>query len=123
MTTILYVGHDPINLQLLRYLLDKKFPHITLIEAANGTEALQQVQQHLPKLVIVDIQLPVMEEYSIPEQLKQYLPDTPMSVWAVSGFAMDQDVARALNAGFGRYFTKPLHLLNFTRQLRRELSS
>ncbi|WP_411347947.1 response regulator [Paenibacillus sp. WLX2291] len=123
MTAILYVGHDPINLQLLRSLLHKKFPHITLIEATNGVEAVQQAQLHLPKLVIVDIQLPVMEEYTIPAQLQQHLPHTDMSVWAVSGFAMDQDVVRAFEAGFGRYFTKPLHLFSFVRQLRRELSS
>ncbi len=119
--SMLYIGRDPINLQLVRYLLTKKFPHVKLIQAQTSEEALSKIEEDSPNLVLVDIQLPITEEYDIPEQFKQQTEHESTPIWAVSGFAMEQDITRAYQSGFDQYFTKPLHLLSFTRHLRREL--
>ncbi len=119
--SMLYIGQDPINLQLVRYLLSKKFPHVKLIQACNSKEAMSRIEEDSPALVLVDIQLPITEEYTIPEKLKQPAEHESPPIWAVSGCVMDQDIILAYRSGFDRYFTKPLHLLSFTHHLRREL--
>ncbi|MCL9661089.1 response regulator [Paenibacillus hunanensis] len=119
--SMLYIGQDPINLQLVRYLLSKKFPHIELIQVGSSDEAMLKLGEDSPALVLVDIQLPITEEYTIPDKLKQQADHESTPIWAVSGCVMEQDIIRAYRSGFDRYFTKPLHLLSFTHHLRREL--
>ncbi|WP_322906728.1 response regulator [Paenibacillus campi] len=119
--SMLYIGQDPINLQLVRFLLSKKFPHVKLVQASSGNEAMSMLAADSPALVLVDIQLPISGEYDIPEQLKQQIEHESTPIWAVSGCVMDRDIIYAYQSGFDRYFTKPLHLLSFTHHLRREL--
>jgi CheY-like chemotaxis protein len=64
--TILYADDDPDDRQLLLEALQELDPECILLEASNGAEALQILQQAkengiLPALVLLDINMPVMD--------------------------------------------------------------
>jgi len=58
---ILIVEDSPTQAEQLRYLLDKKGYQITV--ATNGIQALDQISQHKPDLVISDITMPAPDRY------------------------------------------------------------
>lgn len=112
----LYVEDNLANYELLRQLLEQ-YSALQLIRAANGREGLSLARSHRPDLIILDIGLPDMDGYEVLRRL-QADPDTcNIPVFALSANALPADVTRGLNAGFRHYFTKPLQLNVFLREL------
>ena len=59
MATILVIDDDSNNRLLLKSILS--YDQHTVLEAANGAEGLDHVAQHLPDLVIVDLNMPEVD--------------------------------------------------------------
>lgn len=69
MATVLIVDDRAINREYLRSLL--KYLNHNCIEAQNGLEALDIIQQQRPELIISDILMPHMDGYEFVRQLKR----------------------------------------------------
>ncbi|KUJ72378.1 transporter substrate-binding domain-containing protein [Thiomicrospira sp. WB1] len=63
-----------------RDLIVQNFYHtpITVLEAANGQEAVDQVASAHPDLILMDIAMPVMNGYEAAKQIKQKHPELPI---------------------------------------------
>ncbi len=93
------------NVELVRDLLTMEGYHV--VSARNGGEALDKIREHLPDLVILDIDMPVMNGYEVCEQLKadpatESIPVLMLTAWA----APDQRV-KGLTLGAEDYLAKP----------------
>jgi len=101
---ILIVDDHPVVRRGLGAILSEAFPRSVLIEASNGTEALQIALDQTPDLLLLDVGLPGRGGLDLLKDLKQLKPKLPVIV--VSIHAEDQVGVRALQRGAAAYVTK-----------------
>lgn len=75
-----------------------------IIEAENGIEALEQVRQHTPDLVIMDVMMPEMDGFETLKLLRE-ISTVPVILLTVK--SDEEDIIRGLSLGADDYVTKP----------------
>jgi len=110
---ILIVEDNPVNLELAKDILENH--GFDVLSAVNGLEALQTVQNLLPDLILMDLQLPGMSGLTVIETLKADPATSHIPVVAVTAFAMSTDENRARAAGCIGFITKPINTREFPR--------
>jgi two-component system cell cycle response regulator DivK len=113
MKRILIVEDDPASRELIREVLQD--PEWEILESENGGEALQRIKDGAPDLVLLDIQLPVLDGYSLLRRIRQDPGTRALKVAALTALAMEGDRERALRAGFDAYITKPIHVVTLRK--------
>ena len=103
---VLIVEDDPRIAQLFTEYLQRR--GYTLTIAANGEEALLQMQVHRPKIVILDILLPGMDGLLTLRRIKAL--DPSVSVIVSSGFEDASLIEQATALGACAYLIKPFNL-------------
>jgi two-component system cell cycle response regulator len=104
---ILVIEDNPINLELMTYLL-RSWGHEPLT-ASDGTSGLAVARRTPVDLIVCDIQMPGgLDGYAVARALKAdpSLRDVPLV--ALTAFAMVGDSDRSLQAGFDRHIAKPI---------------
>lgn len=79
-----------------------------VIVANNGEEAVALARQHLPGLILMDVQMPVMDGLEATRLLKADPLTAAIPVICLTAFAMEKDVAICLEAGAIRHLSKPV---------------
>ncbi len=77
-----------------------------VIEAVNGLEALQQLRENQPDLVLCDLSMPLLDGIEFVEEVSLEYPSLPLIV--VSGTVEMSDVAKALRFGIKDFLPKPI---------------
>lgn len=108
---ILIVEDNPQNVRLLKMALRAK--GYTLLEAADGEEALDMAINNRPDLIIMDIQLPKVNGVEVTKKLRQMSDFKQTPIIAVTAYAMKGDEEKIMKAGCDAYVPKPIN----TRQL------
>lgn len=98
---ILVVDDEP----KIRNLVKKALPAFEVVEASNGKEALQSIQEKTPDLIITDIKMPEMDGITFLTLLRNQHPDMP--VLALSGYVSSEEI---LPYTFDGFIAKPLKL-------------
>lgn len=111
MKKILIVEDHDKNRVLLRDLL--LYYGYEVIEAENGEAGIAKAREHIPDLIFLDIQMPVMNGYDAVKILKDTPETKHIKVIAMTSFAMAGDKEKIISAGFDAYISKPIN----TRQL------
>lgn len=76
-------------------------------EAANGADGVQAALATRPRVALIDLGLPDMDGCEVARRIRAGLGNAVVLV-AVTGYATDDDRARASAAGFDRYLVKPV---------------
>ncbi len=119
MARILVIEDNPINLELMTYLL-RAWGHEP-ISATDGQAGLDAARRDPPDLVVCDIQMPGLDGYEVARALKADPVLARVPLLAVTAFAMVGDHDRALRAGFDGHFAKPIEPVQFMAELARFL--
>lgn len=106
MARILVIEDNPANRELMVYLLSA-FNHIP-IEAADGEAGIEKANKELPELILCDLQLPLVDGYTLAQYFKSSPDLRGIPLIAVTAFAMVGDREKALAAGFDGYIAKPI---------------
>jgi two-component system, cell cycle response regulator DivK len=112
---VLIVEDNPRNLKLVRDLLD--YAGYRTLEATTAEDGIELARSHRPDLVLMDVQLPGMDGVEALARLRGDAGAREVPVVAVSAFAMKEDRARFLAAGFDAYIEKPLSVREFPAQV------
>lgn len=92
----------------VRALVGRSFgyerPEFTVLEAADGEEALRIVSAERPDLVVLDLMLPGRDGFSVLEELRR-TDDVPVIVLTAKG--LERDRVRGLELGADDYVVKP----------------
>jgi Response regulator containing a CheY-like receiver domain and an HTH DNA-binding domain len=72
--------------------------------ALDGQSALALAVEHMPDIVLMDIEMPVMDGIDATRRIRAEVPETRVIV--LTGSAATQDVDRARTAGATGYVTK-----------------
>ncbi|MGC4064026.1 MAG: response regulator [Polyangiaceae bacterium] len=103
---VLVIEDNEQNLYLMRFLLEK---HGFQVHAArSGREGLIAAERLLPDLILLDIQLPEMDGYSVALELRKRPSLVATPIVAVTSYAMYGDREKALSAGATDYIEKPI---------------
>src|SRR5579863_2286381 len=108
MKKILVAEDNPANRELMREVLSGRGYEV--IEACDGLEALQRIEETRPDLILLDIQLPVLDGFAVLTKLRENPDYKDLRVIAVTANAMREDRERGLNAGFDAYINKPIDI-------------
>ncbi len=110
MTKILLVeDHEELWDFLARRLRRRGFD---VVLAHDGRQALDQAVAEAPDLMLLDMDLPVMDGWTVARTLRQGASTLP--IIALTAHAMSGDRAKALEAGCDEYHPKPV---DFSRLL------
>lgn len=119
MAKILIVEDSPDNMKLFRTLLALKGHEVAGLPGGDGL--LEAIEDGSPDLVLMDIQLPGKDGFTLLREIRSS-PFGTVRVVALTAHAMTGDRERALQAGFDGYITKPIDVRNFPDQVQRALS-
>lgn len=118
MPTVLVVEDNWVNRKMCHDLLADRFE---VLEAETAAAAQELLREHLPDLILMDVQLPGMDGLTFTRLLKADPATRHIPVVGVSAHAMDADVRRALNAGCVDYIVKPIDIETFADRVARWL--
>ena len=115
-STILIVDDNPQNLELLvAYLEDLP---CTLITATNGVEAMEQVEQQKPDLILLDVMMPRMSGFEVCKKLKADPATRSTLVIMVTALNEVGDIERGVESGTDDFLTKPVKKLELVTRVK-----
>lgn len=118
MARILIVEDSPDNMKLFRTILGLKGHEVFGLTGGDGL--LEAIDQRAPELILMDIQLPGKDGFTLLQEIRNS-STSRVRVVALTAHAMTGDRERALDAGFDGYITKPIDIRAFPEQIQRAL--
>lgn len=119
MAPILIVDDEPSNLAALEQILCATYP---LVFARNGAEAIAAALKHGPSLILLDIDMPGMDGYTVCRRLKADPRTEHIPVIFVSSLAEVGDEASGFDVGAVDYIIKPLSAVIVSARVQTQLS-
>lgn len=118
--TILYVEDNPDNRMLVRRILLSE--DYGLLEAQNAAQALEVLKDAHPDLILMDINMPDMDGYTLTSRIKTMPGFERIPIIALTANVMRGDKEKTLEAGCDGYIQKPLDIDQLLREVDRFLS-
>jgi len=116
---ILVADDNEINLMTVTdYLRANK---LRVIQARDGLEAVKMVREHIPSLVLMDIQMPLMDGLDAIAHLRADDKHTDMPIIALTSRAMVGDRERCIAVGANDYLSKPVNMKQLVKTIRAHL--
>jgi two-component system, cell cycle response regulator DivK len=117
--TILYVEDNPDNRMLVRRILLSE--DYALLEAKDGSDALNILKKEHPDLILMDINMPDMDGYTLTAKIKAMPGFERTPILALTANVMRGDKEKTLEAGCDGYIQKPLDIDQLIREVERFL--
>ena len=111
--TILIVEDNPVNQKLFLVVLRRH--GYRLLTAVDGEEALAVATREIPDLILMDLQLPKLNGYSVTQRLKGSPETAKIPVVALTAHAIKDDLAQ--DSCFADFITKPIDTRAFPGQI------
>ena len=109
--TILVVDDNPENLKLARLTLQGEGYEVYI--AADAVEAMEILERIIPRLILMDLQLPGMGGLALTRRLKGEPRWRDIVIVALTAYAMKGDEEKAREAGCDGYIAKPIDVDTF----------
>ena len=81
--------------------------------AANGQDAIANLDIFQPDLILLDVMMPIMDGYEVCERIKALSKWQAVPIIMVTALNSKEDIAKCLNAGANDFISKPLNSLEF----------
>lgn len=115
--TILYIEDNPDNRLLVkRILLSEDY---SILEAIDAKDALKVLESTRPDLILMDINMPDMDGYTLTAKIKAMPGFERVPIVALTANVMRGDKEKTLEAGCDGYIQKPLDIDHLTREIER----
>lgn len=118
---ILIIEDNTQNMYMLTYLLESENYHV--LQAFSGPEGIETAKSQKPDIILLDIQLPGMDGYTVAVKLREIeeLKYTP--IIAVTSYAMPGDKEKVMESGATGYIEKPINPDTFISQMKSFINS
>jgi two-component system, cell cycle response regulator DivK len=113
---VLIVEDNDKNLKLARDIL--RFAGFRTVEAIDGEGGVRLAAEHLPDLILMDIQLPGIDGITALERIRADTNTAHIPAVALTASVMAGDRARFVEAGFDGFIAKPIEVSAFPAQVR-----
>src|SRR5215468_9185109 len=108
---ILIVEDNKADVRLLKDILERR--GYETLQTGDGLEAIKLALEHLPDLILMDIQLPEISGLEVTRRLRGDDRSRHIPIVAVTAFAMGWHEREALDSGCDAYIAKPISILGF----------
>ena len=115
--TILYVEDNRDNRSLVRRVLNAE--GYDVIEAGNAAEALVKLQEETTDLILMDINMPDVDGYTLTTKIRGLPGFSKIPIIAVTANVMRGDREKSLEAGCDGYIQKPIDIDTLAQQIER----
>ena len=103
---VLYIEDNAQNMRLIRKFL--RMGGYELIEAETGEAGISIAEEHIPDLILMDINLPDIDGVAATQRLKSNDSTAKIPIIALTANAMHGDREKFLDAGCDDYLSKPV---------------
>ena len=118
--TLLLVEDNELNRDMLRRRLERK--NFVVNTAGDGEEALTLIRNGRPDLVLLDMSLPIKDGWTTCREIRGDNQISATPIIALTAHAMNEDRAKALDAGCDDYATKPVDFPELLQKIARLLT-
>ncbi len=120
---ILVVEDVKMNMILMKTLINKFFPAVSIIEAENGDEAVEKRIKEIPDLILMDIQMPGKDGYEATIEIRNYEKDngSKTPIVALTAGTLIDEKEKCISAGMDDYLSKPIDIKKLCETIERYL--
>ena len=113
---VLVVDDNALNIELVTFVLGHD--GFTVACATDAADALQQIPEFRPELILMDIQMPGADGLELTRRLKADTATRHIVIVAFTAYAMKGDEAKLLAGGCDGYLSKPIDVASFAATVR-----
>jgi two-component system sensor histidine kinase ChiS len=116
--TILAIDDEPINLEVYKHQLSKKYNTLTTLSAKDTEEILSD---HTIDLILLDIMMPGIDGFELLNKIRKRFNSEDLPVIIVSARDQNHDLIEGLNRGANDYLVKPYDVEQLLRRIDNQL--
>ncbi len=102
---VMIVDDSAMDRKIMRQALEPL--GVQIIEAKDGVEALNLLKQNDVDAMLIDIEMPRMDGYTLAQEIRKYNKYRKLPLIAVTSRATKSDRVRGVEVGMNEYITKP----------------
>ena len=110
---VLVVDDEKLIVKGIKYSLEQDGMEVSC--AYDGQEALELIKTHSYDIVLLDVMLPVMDGYTVCQQVREF-SDVPIIM--ITAKSEDMDKILGLDYGADDYMTKPFNILEVKARIK-----
>jgi len=103
--TVMLVDDSAMDRKIMKNALEGL--GVNLIEAKDGVEALQLLKSNEVDAMLIDIEMPRMDGYTLAQEIRKYNKYRKLPLMAVTSRTTKADRVRGVEVGMNEYITKP----------------
>jgi PAS domain S-box-containing protein len=115
--TIMYIEDNLSNIDLIDQILMTARPNVRMISNMLGKYAVELAMEHKPDVIFLDLNLPDTDGFEVMKLLLEQEKTRNIPVVIISADAMPHQITRLLEAGADNYFTKPIDIGEFLKEV------
>lgn len=116
---ILLAEDDEDNRDLVSFMLQRSGLDLQLLQAENGKEAVELAEQHIPELILMDMQMPVMDGFTAVKMIKANPAIQHIPIIAFTAQARAEDKLSTKAIGCVEHYTKPMDPVELTNLIKK----
>ncbi len=122
--TILIAEDAPINMALIKAILQKLTPNAEILETTNGEDTLDMAITQKPDIILMDIQMPKMDGIESTMEIRKFEHRTEghIPIIALTAGAVKGEEEKCREAGMDGFLTKPIDQKALYRLLKKFLT-
>lgn len=120
--SIVYVEDNEFNLILMNNIISKNFPNAKYKYIQNGTKAYKYIEQHVPDIILLDINTPGMSGIEILKTMRNIPKYNDCKIIMITADVTENIENKCFIMGANGYYSKPLNILNFVNGLSKLLN-
>lgn len=117
---VLIVDDNTSGAQTLQMMLN--LDGYDVLVASNGRDAIKIFEGNQPQIVILDINLPDSDGYSVARAMRQMQGSKDTLIIALTGQTANDDVRESLEAGFDIHLAKPVNFDHLEKVIQERLA-
>ena len=115
--TLLYIEDNVSNVQVIKTVVERLRPQWHFLSARDGKSGLQQAREHLPDVILLDLQLPGINGDAVLAEVRADQEIRQIPVLLLSADATVHSRERLLALGANEYLSKPFNVAQLLERL------
>ncbi len=106
--TIIIAEDNLVNMLLAKTIVKKITPNAIILEAKNGQEAVDFCKNNKAKIILMDVQMPVMNGYEATQIIRQLKNGSDVTILALTAGNVKGEKEKCLAVGMNDFLAKPV---------------